>query len=286
MIPFFTLREIHLFGPLAIKPYAVFLTVGICLGYWLVHRRTEEAAIPQKEIRNAVIWAMVFGFVGAHLAAILLYHPELIERDGYLVLLKVWTGSSSFGGIAGGLIGLIIYFRRLNKPWLVQAEIMLQGLVAAWIFGRLGCTFAHDHIGNQTSFFLAFQYPAGARHNLGFYEFLLALLVLFPVVLILHRRRAKPGSYLTAISLIYAPVRFGLDFLRITGVADADARYRGLTPAQFGCIALFVYGLWMFTQGDFLAQRRKDAKRYRVARGFLCAFTSLREKHFRSPGLF
>lgn len=247
MIPFFTLRDIHLFGPLSIKPYAIFLTLGICVGYWLVRRRTDEAALSQKEIRNACLWAIVPGFIGAHLVAILLYHPELIQRDGYLVLLKVWSGSSSFGGIAGGLIGLILYFRRLNKPWLIQAEIILQGLVAAWIFGRLGCTFAHDHIGQQSTFFLAFQYPGGARHNLGFYEFLLALLVLFPLVLIIHHRKPKPGTYLAAIALVYAPVRFGFDFLRITGVSNADARYWGLTPAQFGCIGLFIYGMWMLS---------------------------------------
>jgi hypothetical protein len=30
----------------------------------------------------------------------------------------------------------------------------------------------------------------------------------------------------------------------------------------------------------FLTQRRKDAKRYRASRGFLCAFAPLREKYF------
>jgi hypothetical protein len=32
-----------------------------------------------------------------------------------------------------------------------------------------------------------------------------------------------------------------------------------------------------------LPQRRKGAKRYRVSKGFLCAFAPLREKYFLSP---
>src|SRR6185437_1720645 len=34
---------------------------------------------------------------------------------------------------------------------------------------------------------------------------------------------------------------------------------------------------------NVLAQRRKGAKRYRVSKGFLCAFAPLREKYFLSP---
>lgn len=34
---------------------------------------------------------------------------------------------------------------------------------------------------------------------------------------------------------------------------------------------------------EFLAQKRKDAKRRRVPKGFLCAFAPLREKPFLPP---
>ena len=36
---------------------------------------------------------------------------------------------------------------------------------------------------------------------------------------------------------MYAPARFGLDFLRATDVARPDQRYAGLTPAQWACLA-------------------------------------------------
>ena len=35
---------------------------------------------------------------------------------------------------------------------------------------------------------------------------------------------------------MYAPVRFGLDFLRATDLARPDERYAGMTPAQWACL--------------------------------------------------
>ena len=50
----------------------------------------------------------------------------------------------------------------------------------------------------------------------------------------LWQRRDKPGGfYLIAFPVLYLPVRFGLDFLRV-----ADVRYAGLTPAQWVALAV------------------------------------------------
>jgi phosphatidylglycerol:prolipoprotein diacylglycerol transferase len=47
---------------------------------------------------------------------------------------------------------------------------------------------------------------------------------------------------------MYAPVRFGLDFLRARDVALPDERYAGLTPAQWACIACLATGVWLLTR--------------------------------------
>jgi phosphatidylglycerol:prolipoprotein diacylglycerol transferase len=125
----------------------------------------------------------------------------------------------------------------------VFAECILQGLVLGWIFGRLGCTIVFDHPGVLSNFFLAFQQPGGSRHNLGFYEFLFTLLILLPTILILHRLKAKPGSYSAAVLILYTPVRFFLDFLRVDAGHNGDIRYFSLTPGQYGCIIFFVLGV-------------------------------------------
>ena len=59
------------------------------------------------------------------------------------------------------------------------------------------------------------------------------------------RRKLTTGSYIAAVALAYAPVRFAMDFLRVKDMENADPRYGSFTPAQWSCIALFVFGLVM-----------------------------------------
>ena len=69
------------------------------------------------------------------------------------------------------------------------------------------------------------------------------------------RRRQLTGTYAVIVSLVYAPVRFALDFLRIE---SADVRYAGLTPAQWLCIPLFLFGLVLLRHVVVLRRRGID----------------------------
>ena len=70
------------------------------------------------------------------------------------------------------------------------------------------------------------------------------------------RRRPLPaGALMGLVSLCYGVGRFGLDFLRV-----GDARYSGLTPAQYGSIVLLLVGMWVLVT---LHPRRADALRRR-----------------------
>ena len=44
------------------------------------------------------------------------------------------------------LLGSLTY-GRTRRPWLPMADLLAQALVVGWVFGRLGCTLVHDHIG-------------------------------------------------------------------------------------------------------------------------------------------
>ena len=234
-------------GPIPIRPFGLLVATGILAGRALTLYRAKQAGIQHEEMDDAILYTLLSAFIFAHFFEAVFYHPEHISRQGLIYLLKFWDGLSSFGGFFGGIFGFLfyVYKKKVRSP-LVFAECILQGLVLGWIFGRLGCTIVFDHPGTFSNFFLAFQQPEGARHNLGFYEFLFTLLILLPAILIIHRLNAKPGSYCAAVLILYNPFRFFLDFLRLdVNQKGGDAKYWGLTPGQYGSILLFILGVFI-----------------------------------------
>lgn len=213
---------------------------------------------------DLVFYVLIPAFLAAHLYDVLAYYPGEVLRDP-LMLLRIWENISSFGGIAGGLFGIWLFFRRRGKELAAETRWEYLDAVAyvfpfAWIVGRLACTVAHDHPGTVTTFplavslktaearaYIASVYQAAGRldelpsparlagmgfHDLGFYEFLYTLFVIAPAFLLLDRAPRRTGFYPIAFLLLYVPARFALDFLRVS-----DARYLGLTPGQYAGIA-------------------------------------------------
>jgi phosphatidylglycerol:prolipoprotein diacylglycerol transferase len=133
------------------------------------------------------------------------------------------------------------------------------------MFGRMGCASVHDHPGARATAgaLLAVAYPKwpgeGTVTHVGFIEFIVGhdprydlglLELLFTIMLasalaLTWRRKLTIGTYAAVVSLSYAPVRFAMDFLRVPESAGGDTRYGGLTPAQWCCFALFLYGAAM-----------------------------------------
>lgn len=241
MIPYFELREIPIGGGRSVAAFGILVVVGITLGIRFAQSRARTLGVPESEINVAMAWALLSGFFGSHLVVLLTEPGPTVH--GVRSLVAFWSGMSSFGGFFGALVGLTLYFRRQRRQWLVEADILMQALVIGWIFGRLGCTLVHDHVGAPSSFPLAIRFPDTPRHDLGLYEFLYTVLVLTPAVFLLNRQPRQPGTTIWVIALLYAPARFLADFLRHTDLPDPDVRYAGLTPAQYACLGLAAIGV-------------------------------------------
>jgi phosphatidylglycerol:prolipoprotein diacylglycerol transferase len=263
VIPYFQLREIPVAGGICVTSFGCLVLLGVIAGVAFAQVRARVFGIPPEEIAAASAWTVGLGFPVSHLTEALLYRPSLLEGGGALGLFGVWNGLSSFGGLLGALLGLLIHFRRSKEPWLVHAEILVQALVVGWLFGRLGCTLVHDHLGRTTSFPLAIALPTGPRHDLGFYELLYTALVLLPALAFVNRRPRPPGTTVCVIALLYAPARFLADFLRATDLPGSDPRYGGLTPAQYACFGLLAVGLYFARRTIGSPPRRARARRPR-----------------------
>jgi phosphatidylglycerol:prolipoprotein diacylglycerol transferase len=233
-------------GSQPIEMFGVLVALGVIIGDRIVVKEGKKRGLDERDVKYMNVRIVIGGFIMAHLVSVIFYFPERIKADP-LILLNFWAGLSSFGGFLGATLAFLYFTRKEGIPALVYADSVALGLAVGWIFGRTGCFTAHDHPGRHTDFFLAVRYPGGARHDLGFDELLFTIVI--TVILFRFARKPRPpGHVIGLFATLYAPVRFGLDFLRATDVARPDERYAGLTPAQWACMACFGVGIWLLTR--------------------------------------
>jgi phosphatidylglycerol:prolipoprotein diacylglycerol transferase len=238
MIPYFAQPQLQL-GPITVHAFGVLVACAVLVATRIVVHRAVEAGLSEHAVRRFLGWVLIGGFVGAHVIDRLLYFPTETLADP-LSVLRVWESLSSFGGFVGGTIGALLFFKRhaaRGSIWKYM-DSLVYAFPFGWILGRTGCFVAYDHPGRPTTFVLGQVYKDGVvRHNLGLDEALYSVLIA-ALFYILGRRRRFPAFFLGLFMVLYAPFRFAADFLRID-----DARYRGLTPGQYGCLVLALAGV-------------------------------------------
>jgi len=242
----FDIPRIFGLGPLPIHMFGVLVAIGVIIGDRIVVREGARRGLDAKDVKFLNARIVIWGFIVAHWVSVIFYFPERIKQSPW-ILINFWAGLSSFGGFLGALLAFIYYTRKEKIPALPYADAVALGLAVGWIFGRTGCFTAHDHPGLHTSFFLAVRYPDGPRHDLGLDELLFTIVM--TIILFRYARRPRvPGRVIGLFATMYAPVRFGLDFLRARDVERPDERYFALTPAQWACLATIGVGLWLLTR--------------------------------------
>ncbi|MCB9758664.1 MAG: prolipoprotein diacylglyceryl transferase [Alphaproteobacteria bacterium] len=236
--------QVYNLGPIPIDPWATLVCIGFVVGLEIVRARGIRKGLAVPDVIDGAVFTVAMGFLGGHIVHVLAYNPQRIDEEGWLTLLKVWAGLSSYGGFIGAVVGAILFYTLIRKrDFWTHADNIMFGFPFGWFFGRAGCASVHDHIGRPSDFFLAVDFPGiGPRHDLGLYEALLTLGIVI-AFLIADRRPRRPGFFAALWATLYAPVRFGLDFLRNQDLSNADVRWLGLTPAQYGSIAMFLAGL-------------------------------------------
>jgi len=238
LIPYFAQPSLPV-GPITIHAFGLLVACGVLLGAKILQARAAAEAIPARAATRLVSWILIGGFLGAHLFDRIVYFPAETLGDPVSIF-RIWEGLSSFGGFIGGTLGALLFFRRHATPGTAwkYVDAFAYAFPFGWVLGRLGCFVAFDHPGRPTHFVLGQVYKDGiVRHNLGLDE---AIYTAFIIVLfhVLGRKPRFAGFYLGVFLLLYAPFRFGVDYLRII-----DVRYGGLTPAQYGCIGLLLLGV-------------------------------------------
>jgi phosphatidylglycerol:prolipoprotein diacylglycerol transferase len=184
---------------------------------------------------NGVAWCLILAVIGARLYHVLTPSPSMAAfgitspldyfRNPQLLINLRAGGLGIYGGIVGGLIGLLLYTRRYQIPALGWADLAAVGLALGQAIGRWGNFFNQELYGRPTSLPWAVTIdnplpgyePFSQFHPAFLYESLWNFLA-FLVLLTLARRyrhRLLTGDLMALYLIFYGIGRTLLETVRL-----------------------------------------------------------------------
>ncbi len=245
-------------GPLSVSPHGIGIAVGYALGGQLLAKRAERLyGIAREHIWNMLMWAVLGVIVGSRLFYVVGHIGDYIPDRPLDIIMIQKGGIVLYGGIFGGILAAWPYARKHGIPFLKTLDAAAPAFPLGLIFGRIGDLMIGDHLGGPTNFFLGWRYEGGIGcnvfrdclpdrilpvgtvvHQTALYDLFIVLL-LFPLVLAMGRRRRPDGWLISFAAVCYAVGRFFTDFARTAdSTGEAPPGFFGLHGTQWVSLAL------------------------------------------------
>jgi len=211
-------------GNFPINTYGVFLALAFLGAIFVTVKLASRDGLPRERIYDLCLWLLVSSLIGSKL---LMFLTEPEYRDHPLQLLSLdflRSGGVFYGGLVGAILTGYFLMRRWNLPWWKTADACAPGIALGLVLGRQGCFSAGCCWGKPTSLPWGVRFselghevtgvPLGmSLHPTQLYESL-AMLIVFFFLLWLHQRKKFSGQVILAYAMIYATVRFLIEFVR------------------------------------------------------------------------
>ena len=255
---------IHLFGmllPVKIYTYGTLLAIAFLLGMYVASRQAKALGLPDDWPYDLGIYILVAAIAGARLFYVLFEEPAFYFHYPLRVFSLNQGGLVFYGGFVLASLTVIAYVRWKKMQLWQVADIMVVALPLGHAIGRLGCLAYGCCFGRVWEPGLLFPIASPAyetHHQLGllapgaecslpvFPTQLLESglnLVIFFILLGVARRKRFTGQVFAVYLMLYAPVRFALEFFR----ADwRGGEFLALSVSQWISIALLGFGLALF----------------------------------------
>jgi prolipoprotein diacylglyceryl transferase len=221
------------------RSYGVLIMAAVGLMTWIFSREKKTIKDFKKiHLDDLLLFAVIPGIIGARL-----YHLatdwQLYVSDP-IAALYIWNGGVGiFGAIAGGMLGIYVYSRRLKISLWKIIDVLAVYMPLAQIIGRMGNLVNKELFGFTTDLPWNWQISGlGNFHPVFLYEQLLNLIVFCVLYWAYSKHKFELGSgKLTLIYVIgYSCARFVVEFFRRETRILLDV----LTVNQIVCLVLLV----------------------------------------------
>lgn len=207
-----------------INTYGVFLALAFLSAIFVTVKLAARDGLPKERIYDLCLWLLLSSLVGSKL---LMFFTEPEYREHPLQLFSLdflRSGGVFYGGLLGAVLTGYFLMRRWNLPWWKTADACAPGIALGLTLGRQGCFSAGCCWGKPTNLPWGVRFtelghevtgvPLGAKlHPTQLYESF-AMLIVFFFLLWLHKRKKFNGQVILAYAMIYATVRFLIEFVR------------------------------------------------------------------------
>lgn len=216
--------ELFRIGSFPINTYGVFLALAFLSAILITVKLAERDGLPREKIYDLSLWMLLAALVGSKLL-MLVVEPQYRENPLELFSLDfLRSGGVFYGGLIGAMLAGYLLMKRFKLPWWKTADACAPGIALGNFFGRQGCFAAGCCWGTPTSLPWGVQFtdlahqitgvPTGVRlHPTQLYESF-AMLIVFGLLLWLHKRRRFSGQVILTYALLYSLIRFAIEFVR------------------------------------------------------------------------
>jgi len=216
--------ELFRIGSFPINTYGVFLAIAFLCGILITAKLAARDGLPRERVYDLCLWMLLASLIGSKVL-MLFTEPEYRENPlGLLSLDFLRSGGVFYGGLIGAILAGYFLMKRYKSPFWKTADACAPGIAIGNFFGRQGCFAAGCCWGKPTSLPWGVQFSELGHeitgvpidqhlHPTQLYESFAMLLVFF-FLLWLHKRKRFSGQVVLVYGLLYAVIRFAVEFLR------------------------------------------------------------------------
>ena len=247
--------EIFRIGNFPINTYGVLLAAAFLAALLTAARLAARDGLPRERVYDLGLWMLLAAIVGSKVL-MLFTEPEYREDPSRLISLDfLRSGGVFYGGFVAAVVAGYFLIRRYKLPWWKTADAFAPGIALGNALGRQGCFAAGCCWGKPTAMPWGVEFteaghevtgvPLGVHlHPTQLYESFGALLIFF-FLLWLHRRKRFSGQVILFYALLYAVMRFTIEFFRDDPRGDilGLTTLTGISTSQMLSLIIGVTGL-------------------------------------------
>jgi len=267
------------FTNFSFNTYGFLLALAFVAGLLVMARLATRDGLDKQKVYDLGLWVLAASLIGSK-ALMVMTEWDVYYRDNPRQIFTLdffRSGGVYYGGFIAAVIASVIVMRYYKLPWWRTADAFAPGVILGQAIGRLGCFSAgccwgkptagwygvhftdrgHDITGvptlvdhldqiqknvwaerlaNSGGFLAPIKLHPTQLYEAG------ATLLIFLVLLLVHRRRRFEGQVILAYAMLYSVARFIIEYWR----DDPRGEIFDLSTSQFIAIILFAGALAVY----------------------------------------